>query len=140
MQSAVCKFSIAPNNPVNPCSGANPSALDYSNLNSQGQTAQQHILQNHTGSGKGPSIYQGDWFSIQTLNGSTLMYGYPAPANRQSPGSVTLQWDAQSMVPFPLNLVPWYIGTDQNGNPTSTNRLVVLSNCKTVVTSYPVAP
>ena len=121
----------------NPCSAADPAKLDYSQNIFGSKNSQQHILQNHTGNGKGPSLYAGDWVAIKTLNGSTLMYGYPAPAADQSSGSITLLW----AVPQPLSFlgINNYIGKDANGNLSYTNKLVVLDNCTTVVTSYPVS-
>jgi hypothetical protein len=126
----------------NPCSGANPSNLDYSqNLYKGGtQNSQQHILQNHTPGGKGPSFYVGDFTGIKLFNQATLSLGTLAPPQFQSPGSYALQWSAPQL-PYPLSLVfTNNIGYGQTGQPTPTNRLVVLANCKTVVTSYPVTP
>jgi len=128
----------APNNanPINPCSTANPNNLDYLTTN-----AQQHILQNHTPGGKGPSFYVGDWTAISLFNQATLTQGYLAPPQFQRAGTYTLQWTAPPLM-FPLNLI-WpgpYIGTGQTGQQTGTNRLVVKTNCSTVITSYPVTP
>ncbi len=128
-------IGAAPNNgtPSNPCSGASPGALDYSTTN-----AQQHILQNHTAGGKGPSIYSGDWVAIQALNGSTLSYGSLAPPAFQRSGTYALQWTSPGPG-FPWNLIfTNNIGWGANGQPTPTNRLVVKTNCSTVITSYPV--
>jgi hypothetical protein len=130
--------TVAPNNanPINPCSTANPNNLDYSTTN-----AQQHILQNHTPGGKGPSFYVGDWTAISLFNQATLTQGYLAPPQFQRAGTYTLQWTAPPLM-FPLNLI-WpgpYIGTGQTGQQTGTNRLVVKTNCSTVITSYPVTP
>jgi hypothetical protein len=127
--------ALAPSNgtPSNPCSGASPGALDYSTTN-----AQQHILQNHTAGGKGPSIYSGDWVAIQALNGSTLSYGSLAPPAFQRSGTYALQWTSPGPG-FPWNLIfTNNIGWGANGQPTPTNRLVVKTNCSTVITSYPV--
>jgi hypothetical protein len=98
----------------------------------------QHILQNHTGSGKGPSLYFGDFTGIKSFNAATLSFGTLAPAQFQSAGSYALQMS----FPGPLEFmgITAYIGIGQNGQKVSTNRLVVLANCRTVVTSYPVAP
>ena len=74
---------------------------------------------------------------IRSFNAATLSFGTLAPLQFQSPGSYTLQMS----FPGPLQWmgITAYIGT-QNGNKVGTNRLVVLANCQTVVTSYPVAP
>ncbi len=147
MQSNACQAQLemsqgqpspqaqAPNNanPINPCSTANPNNLDYSTTN-----AQQHILQNHTPGGKGPSFYVGDWTAISLFNQATLTQGSLAPAQFQRAGTYTLQWSAPQLW-WPLNLI-WTnnIGWGANGQPTPTNRLVVKTNCSTVITSYPV--
>jgi len=94
-------------------------------------------MQNHVGGGKaGKSVYAGDWTAIQVLNSSTLSFGYMAPSIFQRTGSITLQWAAPQ--PFSWLGISNYIGYDPSGKLTTTNRLVVLSNCSTVVTSYPV--
>jgi hypothetical protein len=126
-------------NPLNPCSNANPANLDYSQnlFNGGTQNSQQHILQNHTPGGKGPSFHAGDWAAIQALNGSTLNYGALGPASTQSPGTYTLQWSVPQ--PFDWLGITLYIGNGANGQLTTTNRLVVMNNCSTVVTSYPVS-
>jgi hypothetical protein len=116
---------------ANPCSNANAATLDY-----QAANGQDHITDNHVGGGKtGKSVYHGDWTAIKALNSATLSFGY-APPNLQRPGTVTLQW----LAPQPLQWmgISNYIGWDPSGNLTITNRLVVLSDCQTVVTSYPV--
>jgi len=129
-------FQLAKYNPLNPCSNANPANLDYSqNLFKGGtQNSMQHILQNHTPGGKGPSFYAGDWTAIQSLNGSTLNYGALGPT--QSLGTYTLQWSVPQ--PFSWLGITLHIGNGANGQLTTTNRLVVMSNCSTVVTSYPI--
>jgi hypothetical protein len=132
-----------PSMPSNPCSNADPFKLDYSQkLYKNGtQTTQQHILQNHTVGGKGPSFYVGDWLAIKLFNASTLTDGNLAPPQFQRPGTYTLRWDAPPL-PWPLNLI-WpgsKIGWGQTGQPTSTNQFVVKTNCSTVITSYPVNP
>jgi hypothetical protein len=124
---------MASYNPMNPCSNANPAGLDYSSTN-----AQQHIMQNHSPGGKGPSFYAGDFTAIQALNGSTLLYGTLAPPAFQRTGTYTLQYSVPQ--PFDFIGITLYIGTGQTGQLTSTNRLVVKTNCSTVITSYPVTP
>jgi len=127
-------FGLAPNNgtPANPCRNANAANLDYNTANGY-----DHIMQNHVGGGKaGKSVYAGDWTAIQVLNSSTLSFGYMAPSIFQRTGSITLQWAAPQ--PFSWLGISNYIGYDPSGKLTTTNRLVVLSNCSTVVTSYPV--
>jgi YD repeat-containing protein len=53
-------------------------------------------------------------------------------------GTFTLQWSAPPMI-WPLSLIfTNNIGWGANGQPTPTNRLVVKTNCSTVITSYPV--
>ena len=131
-------FGVAPNNgsPANPCSGANPNNLNYTAANGQ-----QHIMQNHMAGGKGPGIYAGDWTAIQLLNQATLTMGTQPPSQllrdaRQN--TYTLQWTAPPMI-WPLSLIfTNNIGWSTPGQPTPTNRLVVTTNCSTVVTSYPI--
>lgn len=134
--SAPSNFQLASYNPLNPCSTANPNNLDYSTTN-----AQQHILQNHSPGGKGPSFYVGDWTAISLFNQATLTQGSLAPSQFQRTGTYTLQWTAPPL-PWPLSVI-WpgpYIGYGQTGQKTGTNRLVVKTNCSTVITSYPVTP
>jgi hypothetical protein len=136
--SAASVYALAPNNgnPTNPCSSANPNNLNYTAANGQ-----QHIMQNHMAGGKGPGIYAGDWTAIQLLNQATLTMGTRDPSQllrdaRQD--TYTLQWSAPPMM-WPLSLIfTNNIGWSSPGQPTPTNRLVVTTNCSTVVTSYPV--
>jgi hypothetical protein len=98
-------------------------------------------MQNHMAGGKGPGIYAGDWTAIQLLNQATLTMGTRDPSQllrdaRQD--TYTLQWSAPPMM-WPLSLIfTNNIGWSSPGQPTPTNRLVVTTNCSTVVTSYPV--
>ena len=127
-------LGLCPSNATsaNPCRNANAANLDYNTANGY-----DHIMQNHAGGGKaGKSVYAGDWTAIQALNSSTLSFGYLAPSIFQRTGSITLQWAAPQ--PFSWLGISNYIGYDPSGKLTTTNRLVVLSNCSTVVTSYPV--
>jgi RHS repeat-associated protein len=124
--------------PGNPCRGANPNKLDYQSANGK-----QHILQNHATGGKGPGIYAGDWTAILLFNQATLTMGSRDPsqiARDQRQGTITLLWSAPQL-PWPLPLL-WTnnIGWSSPGQPTPTNRLVVRTDCTTVITSYPVKP
>jgi hypothetical protein len=135
-------FLPAQFNPRNPCSGANPNNLDYSqNLYKGGtQNTEQHILQNHTPGGKGPSFYVGDWTAIKLFNQATLSQGTLAPQQFQRAGTYTLRWSAPQL-PWPLSMI-WTnnIGWGATGQPTPTNQLTVKTDCKTAITSYPVTP
>jgi hypothetical protein len=115
----------------NPCSGANAAALDYNANN-----AMNHIQNNHVNIGKPKSLYAGDWTGIQALNASTLSFGTLAPPSFQRLGTYALQWDAPQ--PFSWMGISNYIGFTQAGELTTRNLLVVQSNCKSVVTSYPI--
>lgn len=81
-------------------------------------------------------MYAGDWTGIQALNASTLSFGTLAPPSFQRPGTYALQWDAPQ--PFSWMGISNYIGFTQAGDLTTRNLLVVQSNCKSVVTSYPI--
>ena len=140
MWSPACAFGIAPSNFTNvsltkPCSASGAFSLDYSQSLFKGMTSQDHIMQRHGGSGlPGVSQYFGNFSQIQNINSVTYLFG---SQNLQG-NSVVFQYT------FPQ--LPWltaigaqtHIGTDASGNHTSTNRLVTQSNCKTVVTSYPI--
>jgi hypothetical protein len=126
---------VAPNNPTlmnvsqtTPCSAtpSNAFTLNYS------PDVQDHIMQRHGNSGlPGVSQYFGNFFQIQNINAFTFLFGSQA----QQGNRVVFQYT------FPQILAPFattHIGTDATGQHTSTNRLVTGSDCKTVVTSYPI--
>jgi hypothetical protein len=130
---------VAPSNLMNvsltkPCSASGAFSLDYSQplFNGGTQTSQQHIMQRHGGSGlPGVSQYFGNFSQIQNINSMTYLFG----SQLAQGNSVVFQYTfPQLLSPFAVT----HIGTDPSGNHTSTNRLVTQSNCKTVVTSYPI--
>jgi hypothetical protein len=89
-------------------------------------------MQRHGGSGlPGVSQYFGNFSQIQNINTATYLFGTQALQGN----SVVFQYT------FPQPFAPLattHIGTDPTGQHTSTNRLVTMGNCKTVVTSYPI--
>lgn len=134
---------VAPNNLMNvsltnakPCSASGAFSLDYSQPLFKGgtQTSEQHIMERHGGTGlPGVSQYNGNFGQIQNLNSVTYLFG----SQTVQGNSVVFQFSLpQVFSPFGVYS---YIGTDANGQYTSTNRLVTMGNCKTVVTSYPIS-
>jgi RHS repeat-associated protein len=130
----------AKNNPQ-PCvqSRANGKALDYSQPLFKGQTTQQHILSRHApGVGKQnvSTYWTQDWSTIQKLNYWTFVFGNQS-FDRGNP-----------VIDFTFpNFRSWLtpgsglqngIGYDARGNDTLTNHLVLLPDCRTVVTSLPI--
>jgi RHS repeat-associated protein len=133
---------VAPNNPTAPCnqSRANGKALDYSQpIHKGGLTTMQHIQSRHMpGVGKKnvSTYWTQDWSAVGKMNYWTFFLGTQSIDR----GSVVFDFT------FP-NLMGWLapgsglqngIGYDANGNDTLTNHLVVMPDCKTVVTSYPI--
>ena len=106
--------------------------LDYSQLLYKGgtQSAQDHIIERHMSGTVGVSQYYSDNFvTVQNANIYTFLFG-----------SQTVQGNSVVFdVTFP-QLLPGgnHIGKDPSGGETATNRLVLRSDCKTVVTSYPI--
>jgi RHS repeat-associated protein len=143
--------SAAPLNGVgpNPCANANPANLNYNAVNnyiSGPATALDHITQNHINSVPGKSTYWGFSFlnlgatgNMMRLNALTLTQGTLMSVS--SNGAIVLsyyspltetQWG-------PFTIVQGNVGTDQNGNQTQFNTLVV-KNCTVPQTSYPGLP
>jgi hypothetical protein len=126
---------VAPNNPTlmnvsqtTPCSAtpSNAFTLNYS------PDVQDHIMQRHGNSGlPGVSQYFGNFFQIQNINAFTFLFGSQAQQGNRNIFQYTFP---QILAPFATT----HIGTDATGQHTSTNRLVTGSDCKTVVTSYPI--
>ena len=89
-------------------------------------------MQRHGNSGlPGVSQYFGNFSQIQNINALIFFFG----SQVQQGNRVVFQYT------FPQPFAPvatMHIGTDATGQHTSTNRLVTNSDCKTVVTSYPI--
>ncbi|HXC95395.1 MAG TPA: RHS repeat-associated core domain-containing protein [Edaphobacter sp.] len=133
--------TTAPSNPTAPCtqSSANGKALDYSQPLFNGMTTMQHIQSRHMpGVGKQnvSTYWTQDWSAVGKMNYWTFVMG----TQSLDRGSVVFDFT------FP-NFRGWLtpgsglqngIGYDSKGNDTLTNHLVVMPDCKTVVTSYPI--
>jgi hypothetical protein len=89
-------------------------------------------MERHGGSGlEGVSQYFGNFSQVKNINAATFAFGIQIPQGNR----VVFQYT------FPQPFAPvatMHIGTDATGQHTSTNRLVTNSDCKTVVTSYPI--
>jgi RHS repeat-associated protein len=128
-----------PSNPT-PCnqSRANGKALDYSQPIHNGLTTMQHIQSRHmpgVGRQNVSTYWTQDWSAVGKMNYWTFVFGDQSFDR----GSVVIDFT------FP-NLRGWLfpgglqngIGYDAKGNDTLTNHLVLMPDCKTVVTSYPI--
>jgi RHS repeat-associated protein len=113
--------------------------LDYSQLlYKQGtQSTRDHIIERHmNGTVSGTSQYYTTFFAVvRLINIDTFLFGTQQynPINN----TIVFTWTYPDV---PLLGVPaaYYIGTDKTGAQTSTNRLVLKMDCKTVITSYPI--
>jgi RHS repeat-associated protein len=109
--------------------------LDYSQLLYQNgtQSTQDHIIQRHmNGTTAGTSQYYAtQFFQVTNLNALTFLAG--AETYDPNRNTIVFTWTAPQ-----LPGVHTWIGTTASGAETSTNRLVVKTDCKTVITSYPI--
>ena len=115
---------------------ANAGNLDYSQklFKNNTQTTQDHIIERHMSGLNGVSQYNAkDFQQVRNLNALTFYLGY----QREDNGSVVFEFTVPDFAAAYLHLKS-FLGTDDRGQPTLTNRLVVLPNCKTTVTSYPI--
>jgi hypothetical protein len=98
-------------------------------------TAKQHIISRHLSGLAGVSQYFGPtFFQVSNIDRLTMLFGTQVVQG----GDVVITLNL-STLPFFSDFPGRSIGTDANGNATATNRLVVLDDCTTVLTSYPVA-
>jgi hypothetical protein len=110
---------------------AHARQLDYTQrlYKNQTQSTRDHIIQRHIQPGvPGVSRYDppADFAAVRSTNRETFVSGQPTFARGA--------WEFELPIPVAPGSVT---GTDQHGNPARVNRLVVLPDCRTVVTSYP---
>jgi hypothetical protein len=118
---------------------ANVFGLDYSQLlyNNGTQSTQGHIIQRHmNGTTSGTSQYYASYFwQVELINIDTFLFG----TQQYNPSNNTIVFTfTYPSATFGGAQVSPSIGTDPSGAKTATNRLVVKTDCKTVITSYPV--
>jgi hypothetical protein len=100
------------------------------------KTARQHIIDQHMNGPSGKSQYAAPAFLfIANLDRLTMLFG----SQQQQGTSIVITLNLLTLPFFPSNYTSGgSIGTDAKGNLTATNRLVILDDCKTVLTSYPI--
>ena len=113
-------------------------SLDYSQLlyKKGTQTTMDHIIQRHmNGTTSGTSQYYGTSFwQVENLNDDTYFFG----SQTYDPTASTIDFTFNTATFFAWTGKTIYIGTDRSGAPTATNLLILKTDCKTVVTSYPI--
>jgi hypothetical protein len=111
-------------------SAQNAASLDYSQpLYPGGTTTAQHITDRHLSGISGVSQYDtsGGFGAVVRTNALTFQFGV------QTPSRGSFAFDLIN----PLAFFGFRTGTNSFGKDAYTNHLVVKSDCKTVITSYP---
>ncbi|WCT74542.1 hypothetical protein PQ455_04740 [Sphingomonas naphthae] len=119
-------------------SAANASKLDYSKMLHKGRTqsTQDHIIDRHLSGTRWVSQYYQNAGFRGVINNNSFTYQYGVQSFDPVRGLHT--FDAPHPLAF-LSYIGIYAsyGTDASDQPAYTNHLVTLSDCQTVLTSYP---
>ncbi len=138
-QQYYAPIPIVPAAATQPCNPLNALKLDFSQTFPYAdglKTARQHIIDQHMNGPSGKSQYAAPAFLfIANLDRLTMLFG----SQQQQGTSIVITLNLLTLPFFPSNYTSGgSIGTDAKGNLTATNRLVILDDCKTVLTSYPI--
>ena len=134
--------TTTPGNPEDPCSGHSGGGLNYNVVNKYGgvpDTAANHIINRHILPNPDPraTTYRNSaddppWllFNGMVKTQNFLAFTFSQPVSQGGTLVYDLHWPS-----FFLG-----VGVDKAGNLLHTNRLVIKSDCSSVITSYPTNP